>query len=141
MGSTSRTHLSRIVFGLGTYFFPFNTLSKQKRTMRRRMGKPYSLKVKCYAAFLVVFACQRHGIILIRWSLMKSFWTVCQMNGVIKCMCRGLIVKLLIFKRRQRVGMHGNCRPPLPKKRLVGVRTPFERGIFRGRGLAGTPFR
>ena len=33
VGSTTTTHLNHIILGLGTYFFPINVLSKQKRVM------------------------------------------------------------------------------------------------------------
>ena len=46
-------HLSRIVLGLGTYFFPVNALSKQKRAMRRGIRKSRELKVRLYAGHLI----------------------------------------------------------------------------------------
>ena len=45
--------LTYIILGLGLYCFPVNTMSKQKRTMRRRMRNQNGLKVRKYAACLV----------------------------------------------------------------------------------------
>ena len=53
LGNTTTPHLSCIILGLGMYFFPVNPLSKQNRTMRRRMSKPHKLKVMRYAACLI----------------------------------------------------------------------------------------
>ena len=53
VGSTTTTHLNRIILGLGTYFFLVNALSRQKRAMRRGTRKPYELKVRCYAALMI----------------------------------------------------------------------------------------
>ena len=39
--------------GLAWYFLPVNSLSKQKRAMRRCMKKPRGLKVRRYAACLI----------------------------------------------------------------------------------------
>ena len=43
--STITTHLNRVVLVLGTYYFPVNVLSNQKRAMRRRMRNSRELKV------------------------------------------------------------------------------------------------
>ena len=42
-------HLNRVVFGLGMFFPPVKTLSKQNSVMRRIMRKPLKLKVRRYA--------------------------------------------------------------------------------------------
>ena len=39
--------------GLAWYFFPVNSLPKHKRTMRRCMEKPHSLKVRHYAVLWI----------------------------------------------------------------------------------------
>ena len=41
VGSTTTTHLNRVVLGLGTYFFPVNEFSKQRCAMSQKMIKPY----------------------------------------------------------------------------------------------------
>ena len=53
VGSTTITHLKRVILGLGTYSTSINILSKQKRMMRRRMREPRELKVRCYSASLI----------------------------------------------------------------------------------------
>ena len=45
--------LSKKTVGLGTYFYPVNTLSNKKRAMRCRTRKPRSLKVRSYAVILL----------------------------------------------------------------------------------------
>ena len=53
VGSTSKTHLNRIILGLGMYFTPINELSKQKRTILRRMRNPHELKLIRYADSII----------------------------------------------------------------------------------------
>ena len=52
-GSTTTTHLNRIILGLGTYFFPIYVLSNKNHAMRRGMRKPKELKVIRYAAHII----------------------------------------------------------------------------------------
>ena len=47
------THLSRIILGLGTYFYPANTLPKQKRVIRCRTRKLRKLKLRRYTSFFI----------------------------------------------------------------------------------------
>ena len=51
--STNPLTTEDIILGLGAYFFPVNSLSKQKRVMRRGVRKPRVLKLRCYAARLI----------------------------------------------------------------------------------------
>ena len=53
MGSKTMTHLSCNVFGLGNYFINTIVLSKQKCVMHRRIRKPCTLKLRCYADRMV----------------------------------------------------------------------------------------
>ena len=53
LGSATTENLTSVILGLGLYYFPVNTMSKQKRTMRRRMRNQNGLKVRKYAACLV----------------------------------------------------------------------------------------
>ena len=45
--------MTSIILGLGTYFFPVDALSKQKRVMRRETSKPRGLKVRRYTDSLI----------------------------------------------------------------------------------------
>ena len=47
------THLNQVFVGLGTYFYPVNALSKQKRAMRHGMSRPRELKVRRYTDRLI----------------------------------------------------------------------------------------
>ena len=51
--SATSEHLKYIILGLGTHFYPVNTLSKQKHTICCGMRKPHSLKVRRYAAHMI----------------------------------------------------------------------------------------
>ena len=51
--STDIKNYNRIILGLGTYFYPINTLSNQKHAMHRRMRNPRELKVRRYAAHMI----------------------------------------------------------------------------------------
>ena len=51
--STNSENLKYIILGLGTYLFPVNVLSKQKRTMRHGMRKPRGLKLRCYVYCMI----------------------------------------------------------------------------------------
>ena len=51
--STASEHLIYIIFGLGTYFSPVNTMPKQNRAMRHVMRKSRSLKLRHYDAHMV----------------------------------------------------------------------------------------
>ena len=53
VGIMIKTNLNHIILGLGTYFFPINALSKQKRAMHHGMSKPCKLKVRLYDACLI----------------------------------------------------------------------------------------
>ena len=46
---TTSEHSKFIILGLGTYFFPINSLSRQKRVMFHVMRKLRGLKVRCCA--------------------------------------------------------------------------------------------
>ena len=48
VGSTNTTHLIRIIFCLGVFFFPINMMSKQKHVMRHGMTNMHELKVIHY---------------------------------------------------------------------------------------------
>ena len=45
--------LTSIIFGLGAYFFPVNSLSKKNIAIHRKISKPHSLKVRHYSNYLV----------------------------------------------------------------------------------------
>ena len=51
--STQTLNVYDIIKGLVQYYFPVNSLSKQKRAMRRRMKKPRALTVRRYLARLI----------------------------------------------------------------------------------------
>ena len=51
--SSTLLRLVAIIFGLGTHFFHFHALSKQKCAMHRGMRKPHGLKVRRYVARLI----------------------------------------------------------------------------------------
>ena len=53
VGSTTSENLKSIILGLGTYFFPVDALSKQKRAMLQGMKNPCGLKVRFYAAHMI----------------------------------------------------------------------------------------
>ena len=53
VGITTPEHLKSIVLGLGTYFLPGNTLSKQNHAMRREMMNTRGLKLRLYAARMI----------------------------------------------------------------------------------------
>ena len=53
VGRTTTTHLNRIIWGLGRYYFPINVLSKQKRVVRHRIIKPRKLKLGRYTACMI----------------------------------------------------------------------------------------
>ena len=53
VGFTNSENLKNIILGLGTYFFPVNALSKQKRAMRRVINKQKILKVRRYNACMI----------------------------------------------------------------------------------------
>ena len=46
LGSTTITHLNRVVLGLGAYCFPVDVLSKQNRVMCHVMRNPCGLKFR-----------------------------------------------------------------------------------------------
>ena len=52
VGSTTTTHLKRIILGFGTYFPPVNVLPK-KCAMCRRMKNTRALKIICYSARMI----------------------------------------------------------------------------------------
>ena len=51
--STETLNVDYIIMGLSQYFPPVNSLSKQKRAMRRGMKKPSALTIRRYAASLI----------------------------------------------------------------------------------------
>ena len=111
--STITTHLNRVVLVLGTYYFPVNVLSNQKRAMRRRMRNSRELKVIWYAAhmfkineYLDTFPGAKANEKLVRRNWIKFFWIVCQMAGASKRTCRVFIVNQLLFKGYKYVSMH-----------------------------------
>ena len=50
---TNNAHLKFIQEGLLDYFLPVNSLSKQKRAMRRAIHKPRDIPSKCFVARLM----------------------------------------------------------------------------------------
>ena len=51
--NTETLNVDYYIKGLAFYFLPVNSLSKQKRAMRRGIKKPRSLKVRRYVALLI----------------------------------------------------------------------------------------
>ena len=51
--SMTTTYLNPIIFGLGTYFFPNNWLTRRNCTMRRGIRKLCELRVKGYAVRMI----------------------------------------------------------------------------------------
>ena len=48
IGHTTNANLNQIILGLGTYFFPVAALYKKKRAMHNGIGKPHTMKIRCY---------------------------------------------------------------------------------------------
>ena len=53
MGSTTSEHLKSIILGLGMYFFPLNTQSKQKCVMHQGMRNLCNLNIRRYADCMI----------------------------------------------------------------------------------------
>ena len=53
IGCTNNRNLTQIIFGLGTYLFPINSLSKKHCLMCHRMRKSHTFKIRWYVAHIV----------------------------------------------------------------------------------------
>ena len=53
VGITTSENLKNFILGSGTYFFLLMSCHKKKRSLRRVMNKPHSLKEICYAAHMI----------------------------------------------------------------------------------------